>query len=126
MSPLIRILIADDHATFRENLSKLLELEDDLTIVGKAVDGLDVLEKAATLMPDIVIMDFDMPRKNGVEATQEIHRVHPAIVVIGYSMQEGHDIVESMLNAGAAGYVPKNSDRSELLVAIRRHAKRND
>lgn len=124
MNPPIRILIADDHTNFRETLSQLLDLEDDFTVVGKAADGEEVIDMARTLQPDIILMDFDMPKVNGIEATKEIRRSRPAIPIIGYSMHGGCEIMTAMLDAGATAHVPKNSDRSDLLSAIRKHAKR--
>jgi CheY-like chemotaxis protein len=116
--PPIRVLLVDDHAMFRKGLLKLLERYQDLEIVGEANDGEEAVVLAARLMPDVVIMDNNMPKLNGIEATRQIRRALPAIQVIGLSMHDGKEIRAAMLEAGAVDYLQKTGAVKELYQAI--------
>lgn len=115
----IRVLIADDHAVMREGLNRLLEGEPDLQIVGLAADGQEAVDLAETLLPDVILMDFSMPRLNGVEATRLIHNAHPEIRIIGLSMFEEAERAEALLNAGAVAYLTKSGQSGNLIATIR-------
>ena len=114
----IRVLLVDDHAMFRNGMQKLLERYGNLEIVGGASDGAEAVVLAARLLPDLVVMDYNMPKLNGIEATRQICREWPAIKVIGLSMHDEKDIRAMMLEAGAVEYIQKNGDVKELYQAI--------
>jgi two-component system, NarL family, response regulator NreC len=113
------ILLADDHRVVREGLRTLLAQEADLSVVGEAADGREVVELARRLRPDVVIMDIAMPELNGIEATRLIVAECPAIRVVALSMYADRRFVTQMLRAGALGYVLKEAAFEELARAIR-------
>ena len=92
---------------------------DDLTVVGEASTGEQALELAGTLMPEVVIMDMHMPGWNGAESTRRILKEHPAIVVIGLSIQTDPHVSESMLDAGVAAFLPKETSEGNCMSAIK-------
>lgn len=112
------VLIADDHPLFREGLRTALSAISDVEVVGEAVDGADVVAKAAELRPDIVVMDLHMPQLSGVEACRRIRREHPAIAVLMLTMVEGDASVSAALRAGAQGYLLKGAERAEIAQAL--------
>lgn len=120
MSKVIRVLIADDHALLREGLRKILELEEDICVVGEAVDGLDVVEKAAALHPDVVLMDINMPNGGGLNATRAIREQLPDIDVIVLTIHDDDEYIIELVNAGAKGYMLKDVDPARVIEAIRR------
>jgi two-component system invasion response regulator UvrY len=115
-----RVLIVDDHKMFRDGLRGLINAEPDLEVVGEAVDGKDAIEAARKLSPDIVIMDISMPGMNGIEAMRHLIQNNPKVKVIMLSMYTSGPLVQSVLAAGASGYVMKGSDFAELAATIRR------
>lgn len=115
----IRILIADDHALFREGLRALFLSVPDTEVVGEAATGEEVMERAADLQPDVVLMDIQMPGTNGIEATRHIVSESPHIGVIVVTMFEDDDSVFAAMRAGARGYVLKGADQDEILKVIR-------
>lgn len=122
MTPPIRILVTDDHPFLRQIISQVLELQEDMIVVGKACNGAESVSMAHALHPDVVLMDYEMPDMGGVRATREILTENPHVAVIGFSAHEGDMVETFMREAGAAGYVSKNRDNAELLSAIREHA----
>ncbi|HNP28675.1 MAG TPA: PAS domain S-box protein [Nitrospirales bacterium] len=116
--PRIRVMLVDDHAMFRKDLRKLLARYQNLEIVGDAKDGEEALLLVPQLQPDVVIMDNNMPKLNGIEATRQISREWPAIKVIGLSMHDEKEIRAAMLDAGAVEYLQKNGTDKELYQAI--------
>ncbi len=118
MSP-IRILMADDHALFREGLGALLSFVPDTEVVGEAATGEEAIARAAQLQPDVMLMDIQMPGINGVEATRRIVRDSPHIGVVVVTMFEDDDSVFAAIRAGARGYVLKGADQEEILKVIR-------
>jgi len=117
--PELRILIVDDHAILRDGIRSLLERQEDLRVVGEAGDGRQALALVAELQPDIVLMDINMPDMNGLEATHLIVEQYPQIKVLILTQHDNHEYINSLLQAGAAGYVLKRSGGRELLTAIR-------
>lgn len=120
MSDLIRVLIADDHALLREGLRKVLAMEDDIEVVGEAVDGNDVVEKCHALQPHVVLMDVNMPHGGGVVATRRIRQDLPDVHVVVLTMHDGDDYVAELINAGAKGYILKDMDPNQVVEAVRR------
>ncbi len=118
-STAVRILIVNDHQLVREGLHCLLKEYDDMTVVGEASTGQQALQLVGTLMPDVVIMDMQMPGWNGAEATRRILKQYPLITVIGLSVQTDPHVSRSMLEAGAAVFLPKEAINTDLYAAIR-------
>jgi DNA-binding NarL/FixJ family response regulator len=117
--PRITIILADDHKLMRDGLRELLEKQSDLEVVGEADNGWQAVELAASLKPDVVIMDVAMPQLNGVGATREILQVCPEIKVLALSMHPTGRVVTEMLQAGASGYLVKSCALDELVTAVR-------
>jgi len=113
------ILLADDHRVVREGLRTLLSQEADLSVIGEAADGREVVELARSLHPEVIIMDIAMPEMNGIEATRLIVAENPAIRVVALSMYADRRFVMQILRAGALGYVLKEAAFEELARAIR-------
>lgn len=116
---MIRILIADDHVLFREGMKSLLKSEDGIELIASASDGLEALELAGELRPDIVLMDVTMPRMNGIIATGKIVSKFPDIKVIVLSMHSDRRFIAETLKAGARGYLLKESSPQTVVEAIR-------
>ena len=115
-----RILIVDDHIMFRQGLRALLEGFPGLVVVGEAADGLEALEKARHLRPDVVLMDIQMPVCDGLQATLNIRREMPQSKVIVLTVHgDDPDLIYQAIRAGAIGYVPKLSDIDDLVRTIR-------
>ena len=119
MKPKIKILIADDHAIARIGLSALLKTESDLSVVGVAKDGEEAVAEALRLNPDVIVMDLMMPKKNGVEATAEIHERLPDTKIIILTTFAASDGIKHALDAGATGAVMKTAEDAELVSIIR-------
>jgi len=114
-----RILLADDHPMLRAGLAMLIEAEADLAVVAEAADGIEAVEKARALKPDIVILDLTMPRLSGLEALREIRRDCPETKILVLTMHDDPAYGRTVLGAGAMGYVTKKAADRELLLAIR-------
>jgi len=123
MTASIRVLIADDHAILRKGIRALLGTEPDLEVVGEAADGLQAVEQARALRPDVILMDLVMPRLDGIEATRRISAALPggpgAPRVLVLTSFAADDKVFPAIKAGALGYILKDSGPAELVQAIR-------
>jgi DNA-binding NarL/FixJ family response regulator len=115
----IRLLIADDHALFREGLRALFSALPDIEIVGEAPDGATAITQVDALQPEVVLMDINMPGVNGIEATRRILSNHPQLGIIMVTMLEDDASVFAAMRAGARGYVLKGAHHDEILQAIR-------
>lgn len=115
----IRVVVVDDHQIVRDGLTALLGALDGIEVVGTAEDGRDALHLVDEVQPDVVIMDIQMPRLDGVEATRFIVARHPEVRVVMLTMNEDDDTVLSAIRAGACGYLLKGSGADEVHTAIR-------
>lgn len=116
---MIRILLADDHTVLRESLAAVLRTSNDCVVVGEAKDGIEAIERAMTLRPDIAVVDISMPRLSGIEVTRRIVTQLPRTRVLVLTMHEEEEYVLHMIRAGAAGYLVKRAATAELLAAVR-------
>lgn len=115
----IRVLLADDHDILRDGLKALLEMADDLTVVGEARTGREAVAESERLQPTIVLMDISMPELDGVEACIRIRQQQPQTRVLFLTMHESEEYFFRAERAGAAGYVIKRTAAAELLAAVR-------
>ncbi len=115
----IKVLIADDHRVVREGLSAILKTKENIDVVGEAQDGQEAVEKARTLVPDVILMDVSMPRMGGVEATRIVKREFPHIGIIALTMYEEQQYIFDLVRAGATGYLLKDTDSAQIVAAIR-------
>ncbi len=115
----ITVLIADDHPVYRDGLASLLDPLPDIAVVGRAADGVQAVEQALASRPDVVIMDLQMPRLNGIEATRRVLAELPDTGVLVITMGEDESTVFSAVTAGARGYLLKGADADEVVQAIR-------
>ena len=116
--PKLRLLIGDDRTLFRHGLRKILEEQPDWEVVAEADNGRTAVRKAATLEPDIAILDIGMPVLNGIDATRQITRKMPKVRVLIVSMHADEAYVVRALNAGASGYLLKDSAGKDLIRAV--------
>jgi two-component system response regulator NreC len=114
----IRILLADDHAVVRSGLRRMLQTDPSLEVVGEAKDGEETLHLAETLHPDVVLLDITMPPENGIKTLKRLKQKEPEIIVLFLTMHEEEDMLHDALRAGAAGYVIKRAEESEIIQAI--------
>ena len=122
-APRVRVLLVDDHVVVRRGLRLVFDLEDDLEVVGEAGDGREALAQVAALHPDVVVMDLLMPVMNGVEATRAIRARHPDVEVVALTSVLEDRLVVDAIEAGAAGYLLKETRPDELFEAVRAAAR---
>ncbi|HWS05152.1 MAG TPA: response regulator transcription factor [Burkholderiaceae bacterium] len=115
----LRLLIVDDQPLIRRALSMTLGAEPDIEVVGQAVDGIDAIEQALSLVPDVIVMDLQMPRASGVVATREITAKLPAVGVVVLTTFDQDDLVFEAIRAGARAYLLKDAVEEEVLDTIR-------
>ncbi len=115
----IRVLICDDHAVFRRGLMLVLELEDDVVVVGEAADGAEAVALAEELVPDVVLMDVRMPRVGGIEATRRLGESLPAARIVMLTVSDEEDDLYEAIKAGASGYLLKEISIEEVADAVR-------
>ena len=116
---MIRVLLVDDQPLFRQGLADLLALHEDLEIVGEANHGGEAIELVATIQPDVILMDVRMPICNGVEATRVIHQTYPWIKIMVLTTFDEDEYIWQSLQAGALGYILKNTPSAQVANAIR-------
>ncbi|MBP2628697.1 MAG: two component transcriptional regulator, LuxR family [Firmicutes bacterium] len=115
----IRIMIADDHALLRQGIRNVLELEDNFQVIGEAGDGEEVVENIVTLMPDILLLDINMPKMNGLDVIKRVSEQRTKIKIIVLTMHDDENYVIEVVKAGAVGYLLKDIDPGMLVKAIR-------
>lgn len=116
----IRVLIADDHAMVRQGLRTFLELHDDLEVVGEAIDGEEALALAAQTMPDVILLDVQMPRRDGLGVLAELVKQHLPCKVVFLTSFLNPDVALQAVQAGASGFLTKDVDPNALAEAIRK------
>ena len=121
----ITVLLADDHTVVRQGLRALLEAENDMTVVGEAENGRQAVQMAKRLQPEVVVMDIAMPSLNGLEATRQISRESPKSKVLILSSYSDDEYVQQLTDAGASGYLVKQTAAQDLVGAIREAKKGN-
>lgn len=114
-----KIVLADDHAMFREGIKKIVNDSKGMEVVGEASNGLMLLKLLKRSMPDMVILDVSMPKLRGIEAAQEIRKQFPEVAVLFLSMHKSPEYLQKALASGARGYVAKDDTGSELIRAIK-------
>ncbi|MGH9240010.1 MAG: response regulator [Vicinamibacterales bacterium] len=115
----IRVLLAEDHETVRHGLKLLINGQTDMEVVGEAGDGRVAVERAGTLQPNVAVVDVSMPQMNGLAATKAIRESTPGTAVVALTRYDDEAYVQELLNAGALGYVLKQSPSAELVDAVR-------
>lgn len=115
----IKVLLADDHQLFREGLKRILNMEEDLEVIGECGDGIQVLEFCNHQVPDVVLMDINMPIENGVVATERMRDIFPNVKIIILSIHDDESYVFETLRKGAWGYLLKDMEAESLINAIR-------
>jgi DNA-binding NarL/FixJ family response regulator len=117
-SPLIRTLLVDDFEGFRQFLRSTLQADSDLQVIAEASDGLEAVQKAEALQPDLILLDIGLPKLNGIEAARRIRRLCPQSRILFLSQETSADVIEEALGTGANGYVIKRDAGSDLLATI--------
>ena len=117
---MIKVLIADDHPIVRAGLKQVIEKSPDMKVAGEALNGQEVLESVSRERWDIVILDFSMPGRSGLDVIKDIRREHPSLPILVLSMHPEAELAPRLLKAGVAGYLMKESATTELVNAIRK------
>jgi two-component system NarL family response regulator len=115
----LRVLIVDDHALFRRGLQMVLKQESDLDVVGEAGDGMEAVEKAQELMPDVVLMDVRMPGQSGIKATEQIRELLPHVKILMLTISDEEADLYDAIKAGASGYLLKEISIDDVAEAVR-------
>lgn len=115
----INIVLADDHVLVRNGIKAMLESDNQIEVVGEANNGLEALETAKALKPDILVLDIRMPEMNGLEAAAKLKNYSPQTKAVILSMHDSEEYVMQALDAGAFGYLLKDTDRAEFLKALK-------
>ncbi len=116
---MIRVMLADDHTILRQGLVSLLSRDEDIVVVGEAANGLEAVEKAIELEPQVCVIDISMPELNGMEVVKRIHTKLPDCKILVLTMHEEQEYVIHMVKAGASGYLIKDSASEELIDAVK-------
>lgn len=123
MANKLKVLLVDDHALVRRGFRRMLEDEPSLQVVGEASDGLEAVQLAEQLRPEVIVMDCALPQINGIEASRRILAKHPETAILMLSMHSEDTLIRQALEAGAKGYVLKNAMDLDLVSAIKRVAE---
>jgi DNA-binding NarL/FixJ family response regulator len=114
----IRILLVDDHPVVRQGLRSLLERQPDWQVVGEAADGIEALDKANSLQPDVMVLDVTMPRMHGLEVCRLLRQRTPGLEILFVTQHDSPHMMRAALDAGARGYVVKSNVARDLLAAV--------
>ncbi len=114
----IKVLLVDDHTIVRQGIKALLDTQEDIEVIGEAEDGREAIEKAKQMVPDVIVIDVTMPNLNGIEATHQIKKINPEIKVLVLTVHDNEEYIYRILQAGASGYLLKESAVSDLVSAI--------
>ncbi|MCF6136445.1 response regulator [Pseudalkalibacillus berkeleyi] len=120
---MINVMLVDDHAVLRDGLSNIFEMEDDINVVGEAVSGNEALESIAEINPDVVLLDINLPDKNGVELTSILKKDYPDVKVLILTMHSHDEYFMAAIREGADGYLLKDAPSIQVVEAIRTVAK---
>ncbi|WP_017380278.1 response regulator [Paenisporosarcina sp. TG-14] len=120
---MIKLMLVDDHAVLRDGLKNILDMETDIEVIGEAVSGNDALEKVGVLLPDVILMDINIPDKNGIEVTGIIKNDYPDIKILMLTMYDHDEYFMSAIRAGADGYLLKDAPSQHVVDAIRSVSK---
>ncbi len=115
---IVKVLVVDDHTLFRRGVAAILASQENLKVVGEAVDGLEAIEKTKKLAPDVILMDLNMPRCSGLEATQALQAEVPEVNILILTVSEKESDLFAAMRFGAKGYLLKNTEPEELILAI--------
>ena len=113
----IRVLVVDDYEPWRHFVSEALQRQPELQIVGEVSDGLEAVQKAQELKPDLILLDIGLPFLNGIEVARRLHRLSPESTILFVSQESSADVMQEALSTGARGYVVK-ADASDLLTSV--------
>lgn len=116
---MIRVMLVDDHTVLRDGIRSILELEPDVQVVGEAVSGDEVLEKVEQCVPDVILMDINLPKKSGIEVTSLVKKQYPDCRILVLTMFDHDEYLMSALRAGADGYLLKDATSDQVVEAIR-------
>jgi DNA-binding NarL/FixJ family response regulator len=114
----VRILVVDDFELFRKLVVELLGIRPELQVVGEASDGLEALQKAVELRPDLILLDISLPSLNGIEVARQMRSLVPESKIIFLTQESSSDVLQEALSLGARGYVTKNMVRADLFAAV--------
>jgi len=117
-TPIVRVLVVDDFEPFRRFVCSLLSKATGWWVIGEVSDGLEAVQKAEELQPELILLDIGLPNLNGLEAANRIHRVAPSSKIVFVTQENSFDVVRAALSNGAMGYVLKSDAGSELLEAL--------
>jgi len=114
----VRVLVVDDHALFRRGIVTVLANQENISVVGEAVNGLEAIDKAEELVPDVIVMDLNMPQCSGLEATQALQAKMPQVSILVLTVSDNEADLFNAIKFGATGYILKNTEPEELVQAI--------
>ncbi|MDI7276028.1 MAG: response regulator transcription factor [Anaerolineae bacterium] len=117
--PMIRVVLADDHAVVRKGIREFLEKAGDIQVVAEAADGEEALALVAEHLPDVLVLDIQMPRLSGLEVTRRVAAEHPSVRILALTAYDDDPYVFALLKTGATGYILKTADSDELVRAVR-------
>ena len=113
-----KVLLVDDHTIVRQGIKALLDTQEGIEVVGEAEDGREAIEKVKQMAPNVIVIDITMPNLNGIEATRQIKKINPEIKVLVLTVHDNEEYIHRILQAGASGYLLKESAVSDLVSAI--------
>jgi DNA-binding NarL/FixJ family response regulator len=115
----VKVFIADDHALFREGLAGIIESQEDMEVIGEAADGMEAIVKAQELVPDLILMDIQMPGCDGLEATRQLKQALPEVTIIMLTVRDDEEKLFQAIRYGAQGYLLKSIHSKEMLQMMR-------